>query len=388
MQYKPRNGGALSAAIYDNRRPRQRRNQPRTALVIAPARQGTGAQRLASHGFVLSVALVAVIASGFGLPRIIPGAAAPAPLELPAWPQTTRSALPLDRDQQNVQKATVPVTETAASAAAGTQTARLAAARTGIVTYTVKEGDTLSDIAARYNVTTQTLVWANESISPHDLKLGQEVRVPPTSGVLHKVKDGETLNGIAHKYKVEPAEITSYANNELLDPNSLAAGQEIMVVGGIKPAEPAVQVAARQPESQPAAARGEVLPPSPQAPVGGASLQWPTYGPIYSFFSGWHRGLDISPPHGTPVYAAEAGVVTAASYQNDGYGLTVHVDHGNGLQSMYAHLSEVVVRPGESVVRGQHVGRVGTSGRVTGPHLHFEVYQGGVAIDPLRMLPR
>ncbi len=385
LQYRPKTGGALTAAIYDNRRPRQRISQTRNVLVI-PARPGSGFHRFASHGFVLSVALLAVFASGFGLPKLLPATGEPARLELPSWPQPPRTGLPLDSERQNVQKVAVPITQTAAAASsAKAQVARLQGVRNGVVPYAVQEGDTLSGIAAKFNVTTQTLIWSNEIASPDALKLGEEIRIPPTSGVLHRIKQGDTLLGIADKYKFEGDKFVAYANNELIDPNVLVVGQEIMVAGGVKPAEPVAQVATRQPATP--TQGGTVLPPAPQA-TGGGLFQWPTYGPIYGWFGGGHRGLDISPPYGTPVYSAEAGTVISMAYLSDGYGLHVLIDHGNGYRTLYAHLSESVVHAGDTVVRGQHIGRVGTTGRVSGPHLHFEVHAGGVAIDPLKTLPR
>lgn len=386
LQYKTKASGALTAAIYDNRRPRSR-TTPTRPVLLAPARPASAFQRFASHGFVLCVALLAVFASGLGLPKLLPEAAESAQLELPSWPDQPRTTLPLDSGRQNVQKAAVPVTQTAVESSNGRAgVARLQSARNGVTTYAIQDGDILSGIAAKFNITTQTLIWSNETVSPDDLKLGQEIRIPPTSGVLHRIKQGDTLAGIADKYKVEGDKFVAYANNELIDPDALVVGQEVMVAGGVKPAEPLAQAATRQPGAQ-VRGGGAILPPAPQA-TGGGLFQWPTYGPIYGWFGGGHRGLDISPPYGTPVYAAEAGTVISMSYLSDGYGLTVMIDHGNGYQTLYAHLSEGVVRSGEAVVRGQHLGRVGTTGRVTGPHLHFEVHNNGTAIDPLRTLPR
>lgn len=396
LQNRPKTGGALTAAIYDNHRPRPRITQTGNGLVI-PARPGFAFHRFASHGFVLSVALLAVFASGFGLPKVLPVTGEPARLELPSWPQPPRTDLPLDSERQNVQKVAVPVTQTAAEASsAKAQVARLQGVRNGVVSYAIQEADTLSGIAAKFNVTTQTLVWANEIASPDALKLGEEIRIPPTSGVLHRIKQDDTLAGIADKYKVDGDKFVAYADNELIDPIALVVGREIMVAGGLKPVEPVAQVATRQLPAPTQGARaqppsptqgGTVLPPAPQATAGGL-FQWPTYGPIYGWFGGGHRGLDISPPYGTPVYSAEAGTVISMSYLNDGYGLHILIDHGNGYQTLYAHLAESVIHAGDTVVRGQHIGRVGATGRVTGPHLHFEVRAGGVAIDPLKTLPR
>ena len=117
-------------------------------------------------------------------------------------------------------------------------------------------------------------------------------------------------------------------------------------------------------------------------------MAWPTYGPIYNWFSGGHKGIDISPSYGTPVGAADGGVVVSASYSRYDYGYYIIIDHGNGYQTWYAHLSQILVSQGQRVGRGELVGRVGMTGYATGPHLHFEVRLGGVPINPLNLLPR
>ncbi|MSQ10704.1 MAG: M23 family metallopeptidase [Dehalococcoidia bacterium] len=267
-----------------------------------------------------------------------------------------------------------------------------ASSREVVVSYTIAEGDTLSGVAERFGLTTQTLIWANSSSRPDTLTLGSELRIPPVSGVLHKVNPGDTLLTLAGRYKVEVTDITGFSANKINNPDALVLGQEITVPRGVKPIDsPPTRLAAAQPA--PAAQSPAAAPAAPRQlpaqPVSGGMLQWPTYGPIFTFFGGGHRGLDISPPYGTPVYAAEAGVVVEASAgYNAGYGTTVIINHGNGLTTMYAHLSALAVSIGQQVGRGEHIGNVGTTGRATGPHLHFEVHQSGGALNPLNFLPR
>jgi murein DD-endopeptidase MepM/ murein hydrolase activator NlpD len=121
--------------------------------------------------------------------------------------------------------------------------------------------------------------------------------------------------------------------------------------------------------------------------IGG--FQWPAVGAITTYFSGWHNGIDIANSVGTPVRAAQAGVVTMSGWDNSGYGYMVRIDHGNGMQTLYGHASRLVVRAGESVDKGQLIMLMGSTGRSTGSHVHFSIFQGGgySGLNPLRFLP-
>jgi peptidoglycan hydrolase-like protein with peptidoglycan-binding domain len=127
--------------------------------------------------------------------------------------------------------------------------------------------------------------------------------------------------------------------------------------------------------------------PLPRSPI---SFAWPLSGPVTSGFGPrgirFHAGIDIPAPRGAPVAAAGSGVVTFAGW-NDGFGRLVVVAHGSGVETYYAHLSRFGAAPGESVASGETIGRVGSTGRSTGPHLHFEVRVRGAAVDPLTALP-
>ncbi len=371
-------------------------------------------RRLASHGVVLSVALGA---AAMASPSLFEFSSAPfSPPSLPDWPALVRTVAPVESitidpgkldvavdaatpsDSPkpepaktivtvagNLQKQTAPVTEAAAPA----PEKKKDGSRDTIQQYTIQSGDTLSGIAEKFGLTTQSVIWANTFDNPNALPLGINIKVPPVSGVLHVVKSGDTLASIADRYKVEMSDIVGFRANKLADPNALVLSQEIMVPHGVKPIDalPATRLASTSPATTSAPGPAQPVPAQPQA---GGALQWPTYGPIFTFFSGGHRGLDISPPYGTPVYAAESGVVIEATtaYQYWAYGTTIIIDHGNGLQTQYSHLSALLVSPGQRVNRGDAVGRVGTTGVATGPHLHFEVHQSGAAINPLNFLPR
>jgi murein DD-endopeptidase MepM/ murein hydrolase activator NlpD len=133
-------------------------------------------------------------------------------------------------------------------------------------------------------------------------------------------------------------------------------------------------------------------PPPPASDVGDpATWTWPGDGPITSYFGErWgrmHEGVDIDAAHGSPARAGQRGTVTQAGWGMSGYGLVVHIDHGNGIVSTFSHLSQVTVSVGQAVTQGQQVGNVGATGSVTAAHLHYEVHIGGVARNPAQWLP-
>jgi len=122
---------------------------------------------------------------------------------------------------------------------------------------------------------------------------------------------------------------------------------------------------------------------------------WPVHGRLTSFFgprrlgmgtSNFHSGLDIAAPTGTPVVAARAGTVTFAGWSNRGFGNLVKIRHAGGAETWYAHFSRILATVGQQVRQGEVVGRIGSTGISTGPHLHFEVHEDGRPHDPLRFL--
>ncbi len=251
---------------------------------------------------------------------------------------------------------------------------------TQIEVYAVEDGDSLVGIAARQGISTQTLFWANQLDDPDLLRIGQEVIVPPVDGVVHTVEPGETLNTIAERYSVTAAEIVRSPANDIENADVLIPGSRLMVPGGVMPrpvapAEPAVV------EAAPAA------PPAADRYVATGRLQWPTTGPITTYFmEGGHRGLDIAPRFGTPIYAADAGRVVTLLAWDRSFGWHIVLDHGNGMTTLYAHLSKFAVAHGQRVEKGEVLGYVGSTGYSTGPHLHFEIAVNGQLRDPMPYL--
>ena len=251
--------------------------------------------------------------------------------------------------------------------------------RETIIAYVIQSNDNLYGIAEKFGITADTIAWANGKLEEHPdlLKVGEELIIPPTSGVLHTVIANDTLESIAKKYKVSVSAITEYEINHLDDSAVLKVGQKIMVPGGNKPyVAPVVKPKPKVAQPVPVA-----------APVGKGRFIWPTSGRITQRYWSRHRAIDIGAKKGTPVYAADSGYVTFAGWSQVGYGYYMVIDHGNGFETLYAHLSWYAVEAGQSVKQGQFIGRVGSTGRSTGPHLHFEIIYNGVNRSPFAYLP-
>jgi len=201
------------------------------------------------------------------------------------------------------------------------------------------------------------------------------------AGVHHVVRPGENLYRIAKAYDV-PVSSLARANG-IKDPAQIRVGQRIFVPGARQrlPVEIITPADTPAPQQNPAAA--------PKLPADG--FLWPVSGMINSRFgargASFHDGIDIAAPEGTPILAIESGIV-AYSDQLRGYGNIVIIRHAEALMSVYAHNQINLVREGEQVERGAVIAKVGRTGRVTGPHLHFEIRQNNTAQDPLRFLPQ
>jgi murein DD-endopeptidase MepM/ murein hydrolase activator NlpD len=246
-----------------------------------------------------------------------------------------------------------------------------------IKTYVVEFGDTIFDIAIRFGLAPETIMWSNPALgdNPDLLRVGQELTIIPVDGVYHQVGGDDTIEGIASTYKVEPEAIISYELNEL-DPENpvIQPGQWLVVPGGTKPYVPRTVTAYSGPVPD-------------DATKGSGIFGWPTSGTITQGYWGGHPGIDIAGWLGAPIAAADSGHVVAAGWNDTGYGYFVVVDHGNGFQTLYAHLQAYYVEAGDDVGKGQTIGEMGSTGNSTGPHLHFEIRQGTVQRNPYGFLP-
>jgi murein DD-endopeptidase MepM/ murein hydrolase activator NlpD len=256
------------------------------------------------------------------------------------------------------------------------------------ITHTVKPGETLSVIANGYGLKTNTVLWENNLSNANSLKVGQKLSIPPVDGVSYKVKEGETVDKIAKKYSVE-AETINKQNRLVAE---VSTGDSIFIPGA-KPIEVPRTTTSRTGTptryNDGTVAVGPVvdLADSSSVPVGGKPFIRPTRGIITQGYRRGHYAIDIADSSKPPIWAAGSGTVVKASQgtYGGGYGNHVIIDHGNGLKTLYAHMDYLSVSVGEYVEQGQVLGRMGNTGRVygrTGIHLHYEVIQGGVKLNP------
>lgn len=244
--------------------------------------------------------------------------------------------------------------------------------------YEVKDGDTLSGVAQKFDVTIDTVKWANESVDFKKLKPGTILKIPPVTGVVYKVKPGDTIYSIAKKYQSSEQAIVDFPFNTFSDDETFAlvAGQSLIIPDGVMPDAPA-----------PALPRyANVLTPDAGAVSATGSFVWPAFGRITQGYRWYHPAVDIANSSGGAILAADSGTVVVAGWSNSGYGNHIIVDHGNGYKTLYAHLSSLSVVAGQRVARGVSMGQMGSTGRSTGTHLHFEIQGPSAKVDPLGYL--
>lgn len=242
----------------------------------------------------------------------------------------------------------------------GTSTVALPGS-TDIRVYTVREGDTLSHIAELFGITVNTVLWANDLSKTATIQPGDELIILPVAGVKHEVVSGDTLLTIAGHYEGDANEILEF--NNLTDADELAIGDELIIPGGI------INTARQTPTALPTVTiTGDTSGGSGGFihPVPGATRTQGLHG---------NNAIDFAAGYGTTIRSAAAGevIVSKQSGWNGGYGQYVVVRHTNGTQTLYAHLSQNYVGVGAYVAQGEAVGAMGSTGRSTGTHLHFEV---------------
>ncbi|MFZ6035669.1 MAG: peptidoglycan DD-metalloendopeptidase family protein [Patescibacteria group bacterium] len=253
--------------------------------------------------------------------------------------------------------------------------------REAVTYYQVEGGDTVSTIAEKFNISTDTILWENK-LGPRDfIKPGDTLTILPVSGVSHQIKSGETLAGIAKEFKADENEIIEF--NKLVNASDIEKDQILIIPNGeIEPPKPTVV-----PQPSTGSRLASVNIPANSTAAGSpGKLTWPTSGHNISQYYKWgHAGLDITGSYSSPTYAADDGRVTAVGW-GSGYGNRIIVDHGNGMTTLYAHHSKMFVQVGDYVSRGQTIGMVGCTGWCTGPHIHFEVRINGATVNPLSYL--
>lgn len=267
------------------------------------------------------------------------------------------------------------------------------APRTKTETYVVQEGDTLGTIAQRFSVNVGTILWNNGLTERQYIRPGDSLRIPPVSGMIVTIKKGDTISKVAGRYGGDKDEILAF--NTISDETTLALGTEIIVPNG-RPPEPAQTIIASRARATEQAAASDArtgvafasrLPKPADASASSlpsTKLLWPTSGHVITQYYGWkHTGLDIDGDFTSPLYASYDGVVDKAGWNNGGYGLQVLIQHPNGMTTRYGHASKLFVKAGDEVKKGQVIAMMGSTGRSTGSHLHFEVYVNGKRTNPL-----
>jgi murein DD-endopeptidase MepM/ murein hydrolase activator NlpD len=301
--------------------------------------------------------------------------AAPVPLTVVA-PAVTQDALLAAADTTAATLNTLQQAQRNASVSVEIITAREPERVPLYYRYEVQQGDTMTSIAERFGVASRYIGWNNADliIDADVLAVGNMLQVPSVPGIIHGVRAGETLTEIAIQYDAKVSEIIGFAANGLSDPNQLREGALILVVGGKRLPPPAPS-----------------LRPSPTFVDREASqfgFIWPVVDEVTSWFTPHHPlGIDINAPYVGVAASAGGKVVFVGGDPSVSYGLYIEVDHGGGYQTLYAHMSSIHVEIGQWVETGQILGISGSTGRSTGPHLHFELKRNGITQNPLTFLP-
>jgi len=245
----------------------------------------------------------------------------------------------------------------------------------------VNEGESLWAISKNYEVSVETIIAFN-NLKNRQIAVGQKLTIPNMDGIPVKIKKGDTIKSLAEKFKVSASTLIKV--NRLAARTALKADDSIFIPGNKPQYLTKLAEQLTQRERRKAA--------------GGITFIWPTAAKLISSYYGWrlhpifnrqifHQGLDISGPIGTKIFASEEGRVYFRDYIQ-GYGKVIILKHNQGYSTVYAHLTNYNVKLGEWVDQGQVIGNMGVTGRVTGPHLHFEVRRWDKHFDPLKVLGR
>lgn len=276
------------------------------------------------------------------------------------------------------------------------------------IEYRVMQGDSIFGIAKQYNIKPETILYSNEATlndNPSNLTPGMKLTIPPVDGLTYTWKDGDTLEKVAGEFKpdmngdkkIDEADtellrdaIVNFPGNslDLTDP-VIKPGQVIMIPGGRRELVSWLEFVPTTNRSGGSTATSELHPGGCEGGSGSPPGVWPTDGPHTisgNNYSSSHLGIDITANSSTLVLASGGGVVVFAGFSQYGYGNVVQIDHMDGFATVYGHLSQINVGQCQVVTAGQVIGVAGSSGNSTGVHLHFEVREGNVNINPWSIL--
>ncbi len=271
--------------------------------------------------------------------------------------------------------------------------------RTDFEYYTVVEGDTIFDIADRFGLMAETILWTNWYTlgeMPDAIYPGNIVTIPPDDGAMYMWYEGDGLNGVSSYFSVSPEAIVNYPLNNL-DPDTLGdwslpnitPGTMLFVPGGTRPNTSWIPARGEEISGNsylgPGACSGILYGYS-----GTGTFTWPT---TATWLSGYdytppvHNGLDFDGDFGSPIYAADSGVIIYSGWSDRGYGNLIVIDHDGGWQTYYGHLLDNTLLPcGSNVLKGELIASMGSTGNSTGPHLHFELRLNGQPVNPWQYL--
>lgn len=354
--------------------------------------------RYGSQLIVIIVALAALLIGRGSLVSALNGSAGdPAPVAaVPATTAAGSAAEPVTAAAESaaaipespaIDLSAVPViTDTTVSPALDPVTFQGRLPEHEFVRYVVERGDTPNAIADKFGIKPETLLGGNEFLASESslLQTGVELIILPIDGVLHDVLPGDTLEGLAAKYDVPIDDIIAYAPNQLAFPYRLYPGTQIVVPGAVR------ELFVWTPPQLSSNSSGTAFwaSQSQALVVGTGTFVWPVGSRNFTqYFWYGHQAIDVGVPDGTPIYATDTGTVTYATWSSYCFGNLIVVNHGNGYESFYAHLSGFNVVAGQIVRQGQLIGWSGNTGCSSGPHLHFEIRVYGNRDDPCWYLP-
>lgn len=350
--------------------------------------------RYAGHVLIIGVVVVAAWLARFALWDLLPAQIKinPAsPAETTSSAATHNSSLPLPREDSS---------ERTINRLINFHTYMPSRPRSEVEVYSVLAGDSLFAIANKFNLQPETILWSNYTALKDDPDLitpAQELFILPIDGLYYQWQAGGRLDIVAENYGVNVVDIVSWPGNHLdpgihLENPDIGQGTWLVIPGGHREfVQWRVPQLIRTDDMKwfyagPGTCRGGYL----STVQGYGSFIWPSASRNTSRgnpYGAYHHAIDISEKTGNPIYATDNGVVVFSGESTWGYGNLVVIDHGNGWQSVYAHLSQILLGCGADVYQGDQLGMAGSTGNSTGPHLHFELTINGAYVNPLNYLP-